>query len=107
MGRYRGHINTHKLCLLCLRADVHTHTHIAYNTQYIYCIYALTLIVGLHAGEEVRFLKGGGGNLGARKKGVGVPGRSSFGPNVKKPTSWVKRGVQPPSTTTLVHFQSV
>ena len=38
------------------------------------------------------FLKGGGSILGLQAKRGGGKRGSNFGPNVKKPTSWPKRG---------------
>ena len=45
------------------------------------------------AGADPGFLKGGGGSiLGLQAKRGGSKRGSNFGPNVKKPTSWPKRG---------------
>ena len=45
------------------------------------------------AGADPGFLKGGGIHpRSTSKKGGGSKRGSNFGPNVKKPTSWPKRG---------------
>ena len=49
------------------------------------------------AGADPGFLKGGG-RLGLQAKRGGGRRGSNFGPNVKKPTSWHKRGVWTPWT---------
>ena len=50
-----------------------------------------------YAGADPGFLKGGVQIRSTSKKG-GARRGSNFGPNVKKPTSWHKRGVQTPWT---------
>ena len=44
------------------------------------------------AGADPGFLKGGGSILGLQAKGGGSKRGSNFGPSVKKPTPWPKRG---------------
>ena len=44
------------------------------------------------------FLKGGGVQIRSTSKKGGQTGGANFGPNVKKPTSWHKRGGQTPWT---------
>ena len=61
------------------------------------------------SGADPGFLKGGGGvQIRSTSKKRGGRRGSDFGPNVKKPTSWHKRGVRtpwtpPPSLDPLLH----
>ena len=52
----------------------------------------------IDTGADPGFLKGGRVHIRSTSKKGGARWGSNFGPNVKKPTSWHKRGVQTPWT---------